>query len=123
MSHIDVLLVSSIFSNDFICNKIFQKGREATCPGAADCSQPTHLIVSKLDKRFLMDRIALAKGVSPDSPLKPYRAQRIVQSLMTMGDLDLVEVRIERPYSVECDAVTNGKGGVTNIITLVFESE
>ena len=47
----------------------------------------------------------------------------VIQSIMSLGDLDLVEVRFHRPYAVDKDAVTCGGVGITNEVTLIFESK
>ena len=58
-----------------------------------------------------------------DYPLQRYRVMPIVQSIMSMCDLELVEMRFTKPYSVEKDAVTTSGPGTVNEVTLVFQSK
>ena len=88
-----------------------------------DNVSPEWIYVSKLDKKFAADRLALAKGVPEDSPLQRYRAMLLVQSIMSMGDLDLAEIRVHRPYCVDRDAVPTGGRGTLNTVSLIFESK
>ena len=92
-------------------------------PGMPDNNSPEWIYVSKLDKKFKLDRQALARGNPEDSPLQRYRAMLLIQSIMCMGDLDLVEIRVHRPYCIDRDAVPTGGRGVINTVSLIFESK